>query len=141
MQVGAFFGYVSFGFFADRFGRRPVFALFLACAAILVPVYGQLVRHEVLLLVLGPLIGFFGHGYFSVFGVLLSELFPTHIRATAQGLVYNIGRAFSAFAPYTVGALADVYGIGSALAVTSAFFMAGAFMIFLLPETLGKRLQ
>ena len=141
MQVGAFFGYVSFGFFADRFGRRPVFALFLACAAILVPVYGQLVRHEVLLLVLGPWIGFFGHGYFSVFGVLLSELFPTHIRATAQGLVYNIGRAFSAFAPYTVGALADVYGIGSALAVTSAFFMAGAFMIFLLPETLGKRLQ
>ncbi|MCX6145360.1 MAG: MFS transporter [Ignavibacteriales bacterium] len=141
MQVGAFFGYVSFGFFADRFGRRPVFALFLACAAILVPVYGQLVRHEVLLLVLGPLIGFFGHGYFSVFGVLLSELFPTHIRGTAQGLVYNVGRAFSALAPYTVGALADVYGIGSALAITSAFFLAGALMIFLLPETLGKGLQ
>jgi MFS family permease len=141
MQVGAFFGYVSFGFFADRFGRRPVFAVFLACAAFLVPVYGQLVRHKVLLLVLGPLIGFFGHGYFSVFGVLLSELFPTHIRGTAQGLVYNIGRAFSALAPYTVGALADVYGIGSALAVTSAFFLAGALMIFLLPETLGKGLQ
>jgi MFS family permease len=141
MQVGAFFGYVSFGFFADRFGRRPVFALFLACAAILVAVYGQLVRHEVLLLVLGPLIGFFGHGYFSVFGVLLSELFPTHIRATAQGLVYNVGRAFSAFAPYTVGALADVYGLGSALTVTSAFFLAGALMIFLLPETRGKGLQ
>lgn len=141
MQVGAFFGYVSFGFFADRFGRRPVFALFLACAAILVPVYGQLVRHEILLLVLGPLIGFFGHGYFSVFGVLLSELFPTHVRGTAQGLVYNVGRAFSALAPYTVGALADVYGIGSALAITSAFFLAGAMMIFLLPETLGRELQ
>ena len=141
MQIGAFFGYVSFGFFADRFGRRPVFALFLACAAILVPVYGQLVRHDVLLLVIGPLIGFFGHGYFSVFGVLLSELFPTHIRGTAQGLVYNVGRAFSALAPYTVGALADVYGIGSALAITSAFFLAGALTIFLLPETLGSELQ
>lgn len=141
MQIGAFFGYTLFGFFADRFGRRPVFAIFLVCAAILVPVYGQLTRHEVALLVLGPLIGFFGHGYFSVFGVMLSELFPTRVRATAQGLVYNVGRAFSAFAPYTVGMLADVYGIGSALAVTSAFFLVGALAIFSLPETRGQELQ
>jgi MFS family permease len=141
MQIGAFFGYLSFGFFADRFGRRPVFALFLVCAALLVPVYGQLIRHEVLLLVLGPLIGFFGHGYFSVFGVLLSELFPTHVRGTAQGLVYNVGRAFSALAPFSVGALADIYGIGSALVITSGFFIGGAALIFLLPETLGRELQ
>jgi MFS family permease len=141
MQIGAFFGYTSFGFFADRFGRRPVFAFFLACAALLVPLYGQLARHEVALLILGPLIGFFGHGYFSVFGVMLSELFPTHVRATAQGLVYNVGRAFSALAPFTVGALADVYGIGSALAITSAFFLIGAAMIFSLPETRGQELQ
>ena len=141
MQIGAFFGYTSFGFFADRFGRRPVFAFFLICAAILVPVYGQLIRHEFALLVLGPLIGFFGHGYFSVFGVMLSELFPTRVRGTAQGLVYNVGRAFSAFAPYTVGVLADIYGIGSALAITSAFFLVGAVTIFSLPETRGQELQ
>ena len=141
MQIGAFFGYTSFGFFADRFGRRPVFAFFLICAAILVPVYGQLIRHEFALLLLGPLIGFFGHGYFSVFGVMLSELFPTSVRGTAQGLVYNVGRAFSAFAPYSVGLLADIYGIGSALAVTSAFFIIGAVTIFSLPETRGQELQ
>jgi MFS family permease len=141
MQVGAFFGYTMFGFFADRFGRRRVFALFLVCAALLVPVYGQLIRHETALFLLGPLIGFFGHGYFSVFGVMLSELFPTHVRATAQGFVYNVGRAFSAFAPFTVGALADLYGIGSALAITSAFFLAGAGIIFALPETRGLNLE
>jgi MFS family permease len=141
MQIGAFFGYTSFGFFADRFGRRPVFAFFLICAAILVPAYGQLVRHDVALLVLGPFIGFFGHGYFSVFGVMLSELFPTHVRGTAQGLVYNIGRAFSAFAPYTIGALADLHGIGTALTITSAFFFLGGIAIFLLPETRGQELQ
>jgi MFS family permease len=141
MQIGAFFGYTSFGFFADRFGRRPVFAFFLICAAILVPAYGQLVRHDVALLVLGPFIGFFGHGYFSVFGVMLSELFPTPVRGTAQGLVYNIGRAFSAFAPYTIGALADLHGIGTALAITSAFFFLGGIAIFSLPETRGQELQ
>lgn len=141
MQFGAFFGYTLFGFFADKYGRRPVFAFFLVCAALLVPVYGQLIRHEFALFLLGPLIGFFGHGYFSVFGVMLSELFPTHVRGTAQGLVYNIGRAFSALAPYTVGALADLYGIGSALAITSAFFLIGAGIMFSLPETRGQELQ
>lgn len=112
MQVGAFFGYTLFGFLADRFGRRFVFVFFLAAASVLVPVYGQLGRSETFLLMLGPFIGFFGHGYFSVFGALLAELFPTHIRATAQGFCYNIGRAVSAFAPYVIGALADQYGIG-----------------------------
>ncbi len=141
MQIGAFFGYTLFGFFADRFGRRPVFVTFLVCAALLVPAYGQLGRHETVLLVLGPFIGFFGHGYFSVFGAMLAELFPTSIRGTAQGLTYNVGRAFSALAPFTIGALADDYGIGSALALTSAFFLAGAGLIFLLPETRGQQLE
>ncbi len=140
MQIGAFLGYLSFGFFADRFGRRPVFLSFLIAAAVLVPVYGQLARHDILLLLLGPLIGFFGHGYFSVFGVMLAELFPTHVRGTAQGLTYNVGRAFSALAPFTIGALADDYGIGSALALTSAFFLLGAGLMFLLPETRGTDL-
>ncbi|MBM4167837.1 MAG: MFS transporter [Ignavibacteria bacterium] len=140
MQIGAFFGYNLFGFLADRFGRRPVFVVFLVFAAALVPLYGQLGQDELLLMILGPLIGFFGHGYFSVFGAMLAELFPTSIRGTAQGLTYNAGRAVSALAPFTIGALADVYGIGSALGLTSAFFLAGAFLIFLLPETRGKEL-
>ena len=72
---------------------------------------------------------------------MLAELFPTAIRGTAQGLTYNAGRAFSALAPFTIGALADDYGIGSALALTSAFFLAGAGLIFLLPETKGKSLE
>lgn len=141
MQIGAFFGYTLFGVLADRFGRRPVFVSFLVCAALLVPLYGQLGRYEVLLLVLGPLIGFFGHGYFSVFGAMLAELFPTSVRGTAQGFAYNVGRALSALAPFTIGALADQYGIGSALALTSAFFLLGAGLIFLLPETRGQQLK
>lgn len=135
MQIGAFFGYTTFGFGADRFGRRPTFVAFLLIAAALVPVYTLLGRSPILLLVLGPLVGFFGHGYFSVFGSMLSEIFPTRIRATAQGLAYNSGRAVSALAPYAIGAVADASGFGQALATTSAFFVAGAVLILLLPET------
>ncbi len=140
MQIGAFFGYTLFGFWSDRFGRKPAFVFFLIAAAILVPIYGALARSEISLLLLGPLLGFFGHGYFSVFGALLAELFPTSIRGLAQGFAYNVGRAFSALAPYTIGALADAWGIGSALALTSLFFLTGAGLMKLLPETKGRAL-
>jgi MFS-type transporter involved in bile tolerance (Atg22 family) len=140
MQIGAFLGYTLFGFLADRFGRRPVFLTFVLSAAVLVPIYGQWGRHQTALMLMGPLIGFFGHGYFSVFGAMLAELFPAAIRATAQGLCYNVGRAAGALAPFTIGALADRFGIGSALALTSVFFAAGGALIFLLPETKGEKL-
>lgn len=140
MQVGSFFGYTLFGFLADRFGRRPVFLLFVWSAALLVPIYGAWGRNQAVLMALGPLLGFFGHGYFSVFGAMLAELFPSAIRATAQGLCYNVGRGISALAPFTIGALADRYGVGSALAFTSVFFVAGGALIFLLPETRGEKL-
>jgi MFS family permease len=126
LQVGAFFGYISFGFCADRFGRVLAFLAFVLTTAALVPVYGLAGRHAGLLLALGPLVGYFGHGYFSVLGAMAADLFPPELRTTAQGFCYNIGRALAGLAPYTVGALADRYGIGTALAFTSVFFVAGA---------------
>ena len=141
MQIGAFFGYVLFGVLADRFGRRPVFLTFVLAAAVLVPVYGQMATQPAALMALGPLIGFFGHGYFSLFGAMLAELFPSSVRATAQGFCYNFGRAASALAPFIIGALADRHGIGSALALTSAFFVAAGGLILLLPETRGEELR
>jgi MFS family permease len=143
MQLGAFFGYLTFGFICDRVGRRPAFILFMIAAAIIVPVYGQLAPYPTALLLLGPLLGFFGHGYFSVFGAMLAELFPTRVRATGQGLTYNVGRGLGALAPFIIGALATIegVGIGLALGVTSAFFLAGAVLILLVPETRGKELE
>ena len=141
MQIGAFLGYTCFGFFADRYGRRPTFVVFVLCAAVCVPLYGFFAYSSLMLLLTGPLLGFFGHGYFSVFGAILAELFPSGIRATAQGLCYNAGRAISALAPMTIGAIADRSGIGTALASTSIFYVIGAMLIYLLPETKGRTLE
>ena len=55
-------------------------------------------RNPTALLLLGPFLAFFGTGYFSGFGTISAELFPTRIRVTAQGLMYNIGRIASAAA-------------------------------------------
>jgi MFS family permease len=139
-QAGAFFGYLSFGLIADRVGRRPAFAIFTLSAAALIPVYGSLPMWSgeaaaPWLLALGPLIGFFGAGYFSLFGSMLAELFPTGLRGTAQGFTYNAGRVLSAAAPYTVGAIADEAGVGTALALNAGFFVAAAVLVFTLPET------
>src|SRR5438477_3122352 len=126
LQVGAFFGYISFGFFGDCFGRRPTFQVFVGATAALVPLYGLLGRSPALLMLLGPLVGYFGHGYFSVLGALMAEIFPAPVRTTALGFCYNIGRCLAGLAPVAIGALADRYGVGAALGFTAIFFVAGA---------------
>jgi MFS family permease len=87
------------------------------------------------------LLGFFGHGFFSVFGAMLAELFPSGVRATAHGLCYSAGRGISALEPLTIGSIADRRGIGTTLACTSVFYIVGALMIYLLPETKGRVLK
>ena len=141
VQIGAFLGYVSFGALADRFGRRPVLLVFALGAAAIVPCYAFAGRNQTVLLVLGPLIGFFGHGYFSVFGAMLAELFPSRIRGAAAGIAYNSGRAVSALAPFLIGAAAGRFGIGAALAFTSIFYVIGGLLVLTLPETKGGALE
>lgn len=139
MQVGTWLGYVSFGYFSDRFGRRRSYQVFVAAAAVLVFVYAQ-VRTPLALLLLGPLVGYFGTGYFSAIGTMTAELFPTAIRATAQGLSYNLGRLASAAAPFAVGALAESRGMSSSFGLVSAGFALAAVLAFFVPETLGREL-
>ena len=143
VQIGAYFGYLTFGFIADRFGRRRTFIFFMLAAALLVPVYGQMARSPLILMLLGPVLGYFGHGYFSMFGSFVAELFPTAVRATGQGTSYNVGRMAGGAAPYTIGAVATLpgIGIGLALGVTSAFFLLAAVLVFTLPDRSGQPLE
>jgi MFS family permease len=140
MQVGMWFGYVTFGFVSDAAGRRRTYVLYLLAAAALVFAYGQS-RDWRVLLALGPIVAFFGTGYFSGFGAVTAELFPTRVRATAQGITYNAGRLASAAAPFLVGSLADTRGFGAAFALSSAAFVAAAVCWAWIPETSGRALE
>jgi MFS family permease len=125
MQVGTFLGYVCFGYLADRFSRKYTYIGYLLIATLLVPLFA-FVRNPSALLVIGPLVGFFGTGYFSGFSVITSELFPTSLRGSAMGFVYNSGRLVSATAPYLIGSVSEHAGLSYALCLTSAGFLLAA---------------
>ena len=138
--AGKWLGYASFGFFADTFGRRKPYFTYLLIAAALVPIYGS-VRSPLALLILGSFVAFFGTGFFSGYATIASEIFPGEIRAAAMGFSYNVGRLFSAAAPFAVGALAAKYGIGQAFFLQAAAFFLAAMLALTLPETRGQVLK
>jgi MFS family permease len=139
MQVGMWFGYVTFGYISDAIGRRRAYVCYLLTAAALIAVYTA-VRVPGILLVLGPFVAFFATGYFSGFGAVTAEIYPTDVRATAQGFTYNLGRIASAAAPWTVGTLAQTRGFDVALSTTSVALVLAAALWIWIPETRGRRL-
>ncbi len=139
MQVGMWLGYVTFGFISDTFGRKPTYVTYLVLAAALVWAYGS-TREPMFLLALGPFVAFFGTGYFSGFGAVASEIFPTAIRATALGVTYNSGRLLSAAAPFVIGSLAQSQGFGLAFTITAGAFLIAALLWIGIPETRGRQM-
>jgi MFS family permease len=137
MQVGTFLGYVSFGYVSDAVGRRRAFVTYILIAAVLTLLYGA-TTNPWLLLVLGPVVAFFGTGFFSGFGTVTAEIYPTSIRAVAQGFTFNVGRLGSAVAPLLVGSMAQTHGFGVAFSMLAGALLVGAATWIWLPETRGR---
>ncbi len=133
MQIGMWFGYVSFGYLATAFGRRRVYISFLVCAAALLTVYAR-VRSPWLLVVLGPCLAFVATGYFSGFAAVTADTYPDAIRSTAQGFTYNFGRLASAAAPYAAGTLAQQHSFAAAFHLDAAAFLLAASLWFFIPS-------
>ena len=139
MQVGMWFGYVTFGFISDAIGRKRAYVFYTLTAAVLILAYVS-ISLPVALLLLGPFVAFFATGYFSGFGAVTAEIYPTAVRASAQGFTYNIGRIASAAAPFAVGSLAQTRGFQAALSLTAIAFVLAAVCWLWIPETKGRAL-
>jgi MFS family permease len=140
-NIGALIGFASFGFLADAFGRKPTTMLFYLMCLILTPIVYLWVQDIHVLLFAFAVYGFFIQGVFSWTPIWLPELFPTRMRATAAGFIFNAPRLISAIAPLIAGTLiVGLGGYGKAATIIGLFYILGLIAVPFLPETKGKPL-
>ncbi|MGC6359388.1 MFS transporter [Bisgaard Taxon 45] len=138
---GMMFGIWLFGQLADRIGRKPSFLLFQFGAVISIFTYSQM-SDPTAMLFAGAILGMFVNGMMGGYGALMSEAYPTQARATAQNVLFNLGRAVGGFGPIVVGALVSTYSFQLAIAFLASIYIIDMIAtIFLIPELKGKQLD
>lgn len=139
--LGMMAGIWVFGQLADRIGRKPSFLIFQAGAVAMTLFYAQL-SDPVTMLWAGAVLGMFVNGMLGGYGALMSEAYPTQARATAQNVLFNIGRGVGGFGPVVVGALAAAYSFQVAIAMLAAIYVIDMLAtVFLIPELKGSELD
>ena len=138
---GMMAGIWIFGRLADRVGRKPSFLLFQLGAVISIITYSQL-TDPTAMLVAGAFLGMFVNGMMGGYGALMAEAYPTEARATAQNVLFNLGRAVGGFGPVVVGAIVSAYSFSIAIAFLAVIYVIDMVAtVFLVPELKGKELS
>ena len=138
---GMMAGIWIFGRLADRIGRKPSFLLFQLGAVISIITYSQLTEPTAML-VAGAFLGMFVNGMMGGYGALMAEAYPTEARATAQNVLFNLGRAVGGFGPVVVGAIVSAYSFSTAIAFLAVIYVIDMVAtVFLVPELKGKELS
>jgi MFS family permease len=139
--AGSLTGYIVSAYLCDLIGRRLNFVIYALGSGSTLLVYTLLPIADSQMMLLGFPLGFFASGIFSGMGSFLAELFPSHIRGSAQGFTYNFGRGVGALAPFLVGFLGNSYGLGVAIAIFAGSSYCLIFIaVLFLPETKGRDL-
>ena len=144
IQMGDFTGYTTFGFVAEKLGRRPAFTIYsfiMALGISMITIFwNQIVQVPELLYVFMFLTGF-GTGFFGGFGALFSELFPTKIRNTAVGTVFNLARGAQFITPVIITTVATYFDLSYGIAIAALFALLVGIWIWVFPETKGTAIN
>lgn len=139
--LGMVFGIWLFGQLADRVGRKPVFLIFQVGAIVTVLIYSRL-SDATALLIGGAVMGIFVNGMMGGYGALMAELYPTSARATAQNVLFNVGRGIGGFAPLIIGAIASAYSFQFAIGLLAVIYGLDIIVtLFLVEERKGAELE
>ena len=138
---GMMVGIWLFGRLADKIGRKPTFILFQVCAVASILIYSQL-SDPTAMLFAGAILGASVNGMMGGYGALMAEAYPTSARATAQNVLFNIGRAVGGFSPMVVGMIISLYSYQVAIAFLAIIYVIDILAtVFLIPELKGKELE
>lgn len=136
--IGQLIGYNTWGFIADKFGRKiPLVGM--ALAAVLVFIFTKLNADAVSTFKLVSIFLGFCFGFSGAWGAYYTELFPKRFSGLAPGISFNGGRIISSFAlPVIAGIAATSAGMVGIFSVAMGILIAGAVIWVFLPETLNK---
>jgi len=140
--LGSFTGAFLNGWMADAVGRRKTFVIIACGQAVAVAIYTLTPINLTATMLLGFVLGTLQSGTAAGTGAFLAELFPTHIRGTAQGFTGNAGRAIGAVMPTFVGILSANIKLAAAMGICAcASYVIVMIAALLLPETRGRDLS
>lgn len=120
--LGMILGMLLFGQFMDRIGPKFAYGTFLLASAAAVFLY-SFAASPATILIGGAIVGFFANGMNAGYGAIVGNLYPTHIRATANNIIFNIGRAIGGFSSVAIGFFLDNYSLMVAMLFLSALYI------------------
>ena len=130
---------VAFGFLADRFGRRRVFAglcLLFATTILGVAWRYDAIARDYAVFTWAMAVAGFGTGTWSAFGPLFAANYPEHLRASAASGFYNLARGTQLLMMPLLGWLATGTGTyAGGLFVGAAMGVFSAVLIYTVPES------
>lgn len=139
-NAGAFFGVLFFAYLAQKFGRRPAFAVALISCAIALPAAFYLTTNLWQAIIMFGLVGFVLLTLFGGYAIYFPELYPTRLRATGTGFCYNVARYLAASFPWTLALLIKPLGLSGAVFLISGVFLLALLVLPFAPETKDKPL-
>jgi MFS transporter, putative metabolite:H+ symporter len=138
--LSQFPGYAASIWLVERIGRKPTLALFLALGGVSALTFALADTQAVYVASLF-FVGFFNLGAWGAVYPYTAELFPTHVRSSAFGMVEGFGKGAAIGGPYLFGALIDWSGDTVwSLVFVALVMVAGATAMLFGRETRGERL-
>lgn len=120
--LGMCAGMMTFGWILDNLGPRLAFGIFLTASAIGVYIL-TLPSNVWSLIIVGAVVGYFSNGMFAGYGAIVSRLYPTEVRATANNVIMNVGRCIGGFSSLAIGFILDHYNIMTVMVFISTLYI------------------